>query len=243
MPQSGSTSSLLSRLNGPWHQRALLIFMVIVIAHLAEHIVQAYQVYALDWPVHQARGVLGQWFPWLVHSEALHYGYAVIMLVGIWILLSGFAGRSRTWWLAALIIQFWHHIEHALLQEQAIAGHNLFGSPVPVSIVQLWIPRVELHLLYNSLVFVPMIVALGFHLLPSAPEAAAMRCGCALRAAAPRLEARCSGVPAAANLWAFRPRGRLTGGAVEAAILHGLRHMRRLDRGARRQIRNGPRDL
>jgi len=155
--------------------------MAIVFAHLAEHLVQAYQVYVLKWPVHQARGVLGQWFPWLVHSEVLHYGYAVIMLVGIWTLLPGFVGRSRVWWLAALVIQFWHHIEHALLQGQAIAGHNLFGSPVPISIVQLWIPRVELHLFYNTLVLVPMLVAMYYHLLPRLPEAATMRCSCGLR--------------------------------------------------------------
>jgi len=79
-----------------------------------------------------------------------------------------------------LVIQFWHHIEHALLQGQVIAGRNLFGSPVPVSIVQLWIPRVELHLLYNSLVFVPMVVAVYFHLFPTESERGVMRCGCAL---------------------------------------------------------------
>jgi len=39
------------------------------------------------------------------------------------------------------VIQFWHHIEHALLQGQVIAGRTLFGSPVPTSIVQLWFPR------------------------------------------------------------------------------------------------------
>ncbi|HYT71048.1 MAG TPA: hypothetical protein VEK78_06660 [Gemmatimonadales bacterium] len=125
--------------------------------------------------------MLGQWFPWLVHAEVLHYGYAAIMLAGIWILLSGFSGRSRHWWLAALVIQFWHHFEHALLQGQVIAGWSLFGSPVPVSIVQLWIPRVELHLLYNALAFVPMAVAVYDHLFPTDAERGVMRCSCALR--------------------------------------------------------------
>ena len=173
-------SSFLGKLNGPWHRRTLGAFMIVVVAHLAEHLVQAYQVYVLGWPLHQARGVLGQVFPWLVHSEVLHYGYALIMLAGIWTLLPGFVGRSRTWWLAALVIQFWHHIEHALLQGQAITGHNLFGTTVPTSIAQLVIPRLELHLVYNTLVFVPMMVAMYHHLFPNAPEAAAMRCGCAL---------------------------------------------------------------
>jgi hypothetical protein len=179
--RSSDTASLLARLNGPWHKRALLTFLVIVVAHLAEHLVQAAQVYALGWPRHEARGMLGQWFPWLVHSEVLHYGYAVIMLVGIWIMLPGFVGRSRQWWVAALVIQFWHHIEHALLQGQVIVGKNLFGSSVPMSIAQLVIPRVELHLLYNTLVFVPMVVAMYYHAFPPAEDIAHMRCTCAVR--------------------------------------------------------------
>src|SRR3989442_5029360 len=103
--------------------------MILVIAHLGEPLVQAYPVYVVKWPVHQARGVLGQAFPWLVHSEVLHYGYALIMLVGIWTLLPGFVGRSRAWWLAALVIQFLHYLEHALLQGQVIAGPALFRDP------------------------------------------------------------------------------------------------------------------
>ena len=156
--------------------------MIIVIVHLAEHLVQAYQVYVLGWPLHQARGVLGQAFPWLVHSEVLHYGYALIMLVGIWAFLPGFVGRSRRWWLAALVIQFWHHIEHALLQVQAISGHPFFGRPVATSILQLWFPRLELHLFYNTVVFVPMIVGMYYHLFPNAVERGGMRCSCAWHA-------------------------------------------------------------
>ena len=178
---ANTTDTFLGKLNGPWHKRTLQVFLIIVLAHWAEHLVQAYQVYLLGWPLHQARGVLGQEFPWLVHAEVLHYSYALIMLVGIWTLLPGFVGRSRAWWLAALVIQFWHHIEHALLQGQVIAGRTLFGAAAPTSILQLWIPRLELHLFYNSLVFVPMVVAMYYHLLPSAPDAAGMRCGCALR--------------------------------------------------------------
>ena len=180
-PQTGT--SLRAKLNGPWHERALQGFMVIVLAHWAEHVAQTYQVYVLKWPMHHALGVVGQWFPWLVHSEVLHYGYALIMLVGLWTLLPGFVGRSRTWWLASLVIQFWHHIEHALLQIQVIIGHNLFGRPVPTSILQLVVPRLELHLFYNTIVFIPMVVAMVYHLWPTAPERSAMQCSCAFRPA------------------------------------------------------------
>lgn len=174
-----SPAGFLGRLNSSWHERALQIFLVIVLAHWAEHLVQAYQIYALGWPVPESRGVLGHWFPWMVKSEVLHYGYALIMLAGIWMLRSGFVGSSLAWWTVALAIQFWHHIEHALLQGQALVGMNLLNSPVPISIAQIWIPRVELHLLYNSLVFIPMIVAMYLHMFPPQEEAAQMRCSCA----------------------------------------------------------------
>ena len=79
---SRDVTAFANKLNGPWHTWALRTFMLIVLAHWAEHLVQAYQVYVLAWPMHQARGVLGQGFPWLVHSEVLHYCYALIMLAG-----------------------------------------------------------------------------------------------------------------------------------------------------------------
>ena len=79
----------------------------------------------------------------------------------------------------AFYIQFWHHIEHGLLQAQVILGRNLFGSPVPMSIAQLIIPRLELHLIYNTIVFVPMIIGMYKHLVPPDAERALMRCTCA----------------------------------------------------------------
>lgn len=182
--ESSGTPSLSDRLNGPWHERALQIFIVIVLAHWGEHLAQAFQVYVLGWPIPASRGVLGLWFPWLVSSEILHYGYAIVMLVGLWIFRRGFVGQAYTWWMIAFWIQFWHHIEHALLQGQAVMGQNLFNSPVPVSVVQLWIPRVELHLIYNTIVFIPMVVAMYRHLLPPAEERAEMTCTCAIE---PRL--------------------------------------------------------
>ena len=171
---------LHDRLNAQWHKPALQFFMVVVLAHWAEHLVQAFQIYALGWPVPASRGVLGHWFPWLVKSEALHYGYAIVMLIGLWTLRKGFHGVSRQWWTAALAIQFWHHIEHGLLLGQAVAGQNFFGSPVPLSVAQMWIPRVELHLFYNTIVFIPMVIGMYFHMFPRAGEAS-HGCSCAWR--------------------------------------------------------------
>ncbi|GIF46443.1 hypothetical protein DFJ67_4900 [Asanoa ferruginea] len=167
-----------SALNGRHHRAALNVFMFIVIAHWAEHIVQAIQIWGLGWPRPKARGVLGVWFPWLITSEWLHYGFAIVMLAGLWLLRDGFTGRARTWWMVAFGLQFWHHIEHLLLLLQAQTGHYLGGAAVPTSLVQLIVPRVELHLFYNTVVFIPMVVALYLHLRPTEAEARAMACSC-----------------------------------------------------------------
>src|SRR6185503_20866752 len=152
--------SFYDKLNTVWHKPALRVFTFIVLAHWAEHLAQAYQIYVLGWPRPQAGGVLGLFFPFLVSSEILHYGYAIVMLIGIWMLRKGFTGLSRKWWTVALVIQFWHHIEHLLLQSQVILHHNLLNSPVPVSFVQMAFPknRVEIHLFYNAIVFIPMMI-------------------------------------------------------------------------------------
>jgi putative Mn2+ efflux pump MntP len=177
----GTGTSLYSRLNSEWHKRSLHLFMIVVLAHWAEHLTQAVQIYVLGWPRPQAGGVLGLFFPFLVSSEILHYGYAIVMLIGIWMLRKGFTGLSRKWWTVALVIQFWHHIEHALLQSQVILHHNLLNSPVPVSFLQMAFPknRVEIHLFYNAIVFIPMMIGMYYHMFPPAEEQPAT-CTCAL---------------------------------------------------------------
>lgn len=129
LSRSHGSQTFLERLNTVWHERALQIFIAIVLAHWAEHLAQAFQIYVLKWPAPQARGVLGLWYPWLIKSEVLHYGYALIMLIGIWVLRPGFVGTARKWWTVALVIQFWHHIEHALLQGQALFGRTSSTRP------------------------------------------------------------------------------------------------------------------
>ncbi|MEU9829815.1 hypothetical protein [Micromonospora chersina] len=178
-------SGVLHSLNGPHHRAALNAFMLVVVAHWVEHLAQAFQIWALGWPVPESRGVLGLAFPWLVKSEWLHYGYAIVMLVGLWAFRGGFVGRARTWWTVALAIQFWHHIEHLLLLLQAQTGVFLFGKTVPTSILQLAFPRVELHLFYNTVVFLPMVVAMYYHLRPSVTELRQSACSCVYRPSTP----------------------------------------------------------
>ncbi len=178
MPAHSGWARLVQKLNAEWHKPALWVFTFIVLGHWAEHLVQTFQIYVLNWPVPKALGLLGLYYPWLVKSEALHYGYALVMLVGLWLLRTGFVGSSHRWWMIALWIQFWHHIEHALLQGQALAGRNLFDAPVPMSVLQLVLPRVELHLFYNTIVFVPMAIAMFYHMFPLPGEEAHMGCTC-----------------------------------------------------------------
>lgn len=171
---------LTSALAGPWHRRAMWAFFWVVLAHWAEHLLQAHQVWGLGWPRHQALGALGMLWPWLVHSEWLHYAYALVMLAGLLALRGGMRGSALRWWTVALVIQVWHHLEHLLLLGQALMGSNFGGAAEPTSVLQLFVPRIELHLFYNAVVFLPMVVAMLHHLWPSAAEAAAMRCSCAV---------------------------------------------------------------
>ena len=172
--------ALRPTLNSRYHRPALLLFLAIVVAHWAEHLAQAFQIWGLGWKPAEARGVFGMPFPWLVTQEWLHYGYAVVMLAGLILLRPGFTGAARTWWTAALVIQVWHHFEHLLLLIQAQLGTPFFGAAAPVSIAQLVVPRVELHLFYNAVVFVPMVVAMYFHMFPSPEDQAQHQCSCSL---------------------------------------------------------------
>jgi hypothetical protein len=175
---AGADASFYEKLNTRWHERALQVFMFVVLAHWGEHLFQAYQIYVMGWPRPKANGMLGLIWPNLIKSEQLHYGYALVMLAGIWVLRKGFTGRARTWWTVALVIQFWHHIEHFLLIWQATFHHNFWHKPVPCSVLQLFFPRVELHLFYNSVVFIPMVIGMYYHMFPPEGEQRNTHCTC-----------------------------------------------------------------
>lgn len=172
-------NELIFDLNGRRHTFALLAFTLGVIAHIMEHVTQAFQIYALGWSTPDSRGILGQWWPWLATSESLHYFYAVFTLFGLVLLLPAFQGRARFFWYFALIAQFWHHLEHLLLVYQRITIDFLFGGQVPTSVGQVLIGRVVLHDVYNALVFVPMLIALYYHFREASPGEREPICACA----------------------------------------------------------------
>ena len=73
----------IEKLNGPWHERALWVYLAIVLVHWVERIFQAAQIWILGMPRPEALGALGYVFPWLVKSEVMHFTYAVLMFVGL----------------------------------------------------------------------------------------------------------------------------------------------------------------
>ena len=175
-------SGLLARINTEWHKRGLVLFGIVVALHWAEHIAQAIQIWVFHFRKPEARGLVGAHWPWLIKSEWLHYGFAIVMLVGLAILLPGFSGWARRFWIAALVIQIWHFAEHQLLFIQALTHQPWFGAKMPTSILQQFWPmnRPELHLFYNAVVTIPMIIAVYFHMFPPLMEHGRnARCGCA----------------------------------------------------------------
>jgi hypothetical protein len=60
-----------------------------------------------------------------------------------------------------LVLAFYHHFEHFLLLIQSISHVYFFDKTIPTSIGQLFIPRIELHFIYNFMVGIPMMIALN----------------------------------------------------------------------------------
>lgn len=116
--------------------KLMMFFITICFFHLGEHIAQIIQVYIAGWEAHEAKGILGYWWPWLAHSETLHFAYAFIMLTGLWGLRFELSGTAYRWWMIATYVQTWHYFEHSLLLWQVIMGENLFGAPQPISVIQ-----------------------------------------------------------------------------------------------------------
>lgn len=168
----------INQLNTRWHRLALASFMAIVLFHWLEHIIQAWQFFVMGWSRAMSMGLLGMYNPWLMKSEVLHYGFALVMVIGMWVLRKAFTGSAYRWWMVAFWIQFFHHFEHFILFYQAQTQRFWFGGTVPTSIGQIWIPRIELHLIYNMLVFIPMVIGMYYHMYPPAGETSAPACTC-----------------------------------------------------------------
>lgn len=177
MPRTGT--GLRATLNGRLHKAALILFTLAVTVHYLEHVGQAIEVLGLGWQGKDAGGLVGLLYPPLVTSEIMHYSFAVFMTVGFWVLRPAFKGRALRWWTLAFVIEFWHHFEQFLLITQHYAHHYMFGGSEPTSVLQMFFPRLELHLFYNTVVAIPMVVALVQHFRPNLSERVRAICTCA----------------------------------------------------------------
>jgi hypothetical protein len=152
------------------HHTTLLVGLLVIVAfHWIEHVAQAIQVWFLGVPPSEALGFLGAKFPWLVRTESLHWILNAVIGAGLICLRPRLAGRARRYWNAALYIQAWHMFEHTLLLGQYVSGLYVLGRGVPTSILQLWIPRMNLHLFYNGIVTLPLFTGAILHLRVLAP--------------------------------------------------------------------------
>ncbi|AIE73033.1 MULTISPECIES: hypothetical protein [unclassified Synechocystis] len=122
--------------------KIIFAFIIICLIHFAEHIFQLSQLYLLGWERPDCLGLLGVYFPELMRSQWLHFLYAVIMEIGLYVFLSLFG-------LTALMLQTLHLGEHTIL---------LATVPNPWCIGEIWFPRIELHFFYNLVVLIPMMV-------------------------------------------------------------------------------------
>jgi hypothetical protein len=141
------------------HARALIFYLILVAGHFSEHLAQLIQVYALGWSARIAGGILGLWFPGFAASEILHMAYNSLQLTGLIVLLPGFKGLARRFWILALVFQSWHFLEHVFLQVQYLSGHYFLGAIRQMSFLEVFFPRLQLHFVYNTLVLVPTLIA------------------------------------------------------------------------------------
>ena len=140
---------------------SMKLFFLISVFHLLEHFAQMFQLYYLHFTRKQSLGILGLYYPWLIHSEWLHFIFSVFTLVGLVCLEPKITKRSaKRWWTLSIALSTYHCAEHTLLLGQALLKHNLLNNDAPVSFGQLFLPRIELHFFYNLIIFIPMVIAL-----------------------------------------------------------------------------------
>ncbi len=94
-------------LDGSQHRRALLVYIVLVVGHFSEHLVQMAQVFAFGWAKSDAGGLLGLIFSSAAENELLHLSYNSFQLTGLILLAYGFRHyrAAHTFWMVALVAQ------------------------------------------------------------------------------------------------------------------------------------------
>ncbi len=157
--KSSRRPSPLYLIHGAWHTPLLVLYMAVVLIHMSEHMLQMYQFAVLGWPRPASGGLLGLWVPQLAMAELLHFTYNLFQWMGLLVLRGGFRGRARTFWMLAFAFQCWHLFEHTLMQLQWLTGLYLYNATKTMNVLEIWVPRIELHFTYNMLVVIPTVIA------------------------------------------------------------------------------------
>jgi hypothetical protein len=136
------------------------LFYVLVVTqtgHLLEHVAQMIQLHVLGLTGADARGIFGT-----LDVEWVHFVWSTWVLLAVLVLLSRF-GANR-WLQLTALLSGWHELEHAYIFSvyltTGISGTpgllsqgGALGGGLPIS-------RPDLHLLYNLLETIPLV--LGF---------------------------------------------------------------------------------
>lgn len=125
----------------------------IVYFHLFEHLTQMVQLHWLGWSRMDSLGILGLFYPFLVRSEILHYGFSLFMVIFM-IPLS----YKNEYYYTATILALLHHVEHFGLLMQYLFQDYWFNESRPMTFLEQFIPRIELHFIYNLIVLTPIII-------------------------------------------------------------------------------------
>lgn len=151
--------------------RVALALLLIQGAHVLEHVVQTLQVFALELPRAEARGLFGAVFDF----EWVHFFYNGSLVVGLILLASTYSLRERFWsavpgasrglFFAAVALQGYHFTEHVVKLGQWLW---LGLAPAP-GILGQWLDLVPLHLALNALVFLGMAPLLAACALRAGP--------------------------------------------------------------------------
>ncbi|WP_324281565.1 hypothetical protein VKI21_06795 [Cyanobacterium aponinum UTEX 3222] len=91
----------------------------------------------------------------LVKSEWLHFSLALFFLVGM----------AFFWWRSTLlafafVLGLFHYFEHLSLLKQAMTHQYWFGATKPMTYFELFIPRIELHFIYNVVITIIFVAGL-----------------------------------------------------------------------------------
>lgn len=177
LPSPTTYRGLLFRMNTRWHRTALF---TLTGAAFAWWLFQLSRGLGCPWVDDSALAMLS--FPLVLEfPELAGYVVAFLLLVGLWILRTGFRGRAERLWMAAFWVQFVDHLEYAVRAGIAIVDRGLATDLTPVGMLEYVFHNSYTHVLLATVVASLSAAAIYRHIHASPEEAVDHNCGCAAR--------------------------------------------------------------